>query len=147
MQDLSWVSKTIRTSAAAAANAGNSRRYIKRFFKTVVDAGYNTLFILEGFDTVRKLFKGATDFEFLRDLADGNRFGLSLVLTCHRSIVDIENMAGHTPYLYNIFRNEYLGMFSEDDLKICFSRFPSTIPLSDIQERVSFYCGALPGLF
>ena len=148
MEELNWTSNRIQSLADRVLEVSNSWDQIKRFFKKVHETGNSILFILDEFDRARLLFKGDTAFQRLRELADYPDYGLSLVLTCRRSIRDNEHEAGSNSPFHNIFQVQRLGMFNDKDLDAYYSLFSTLrtpIP-SAFQERVVFYCGAHPYL-
>ena len=148
IKDLGWMTERIQHSADRALETSASWDRIKRFFKEVKDAGYGVLFILDEFDHARTLFKGETAFQRLRELADYPDYRLSLVLTSRRNIRDIELSAGSSSPFHNIFQVQRLGMFSDEDLEIYFSRFSNIgiLITNEDKKRILFYCGAHPYL-
>ncbi|MDE0086737.1 MAG: ATP-binding protein [Candidatus Poribacteria bacterium] len=148
MTALKWLTPEIEASANLIPETMTTGLEIKDFFSTVRNAGYNVLFIIDGFDRAREFFNGTHPFQFLRSLAEED-YGLSILLTSRRSIREIEEFAGSDyPYLFNLFSSPIrLGMFSADDLDSYFSEFSKTIPsINQYKDRILFYCGSHPRL-
>ncbi len=122
---------------------------IYNFFEDVFQkTNYITLFILDRFDKARDIFESEEDyFDHLRELAYNSTYGVKLVLTSRLNIEEIQNQAGSLSEFYGIFLTEPLGMFSERDLSIYFSKLSSIgVDTSAIYDSVLFYCGAHPYL-
>lgn len=147
MSILNWLTQEIQASVDFIPDTLTTGLEIKNFFKTVKDAGYSILFIIDGFDRAREFFNGTHPFQFLRSLA-AEDYGLSLLLTSRRSIREIEERAGSNfLYLYNLFIGSTvrLGMFSPEDLDTYFSELSEKIPSIDqYKDRILFYCGTHP---
>jgi len=153
MEDLDWLSGPVRRAADHALqdelswSEGYGR--IQRFFEKIRQAGVRVLFILDEFDSARRLFRGdISGFQGLRELSYQPEWRVTYITTSRRTIRDIELQTQAISTFDGIFHKHYLAMFGEEDLQEYLARFTS-VGISDtsaLSKRVSFFCGGHPYL-
>ncbi len=97
-------------------------RLIKEYFKTLKQAQFRIIYILDEFDAVRKYFK-LHDFQFLRELSYNPDTKIGLLTVSRRALKEIEPENGAISNFYQIFTDLYLGMYDDLDLNEYWQRF------------------------
>ncbi len=118
---------------------------IYRFFQIVKRFGYKIIYILDEFDSVRKIFDVA-EFQLLRELSYNPDTKLCLVTCSRKTIKEIEAKDGAISDFSGTFMDLRLGMFDDDDIRLYWNRVASYNFTSSYKDKVEYYVGRHPFL-
>ncbi len=130
-----------------AKRNNDKNNYIQEFFEMLQEENHRVIYILDEFDAVRNYFT-VGDFQFLRELSYNPETKICIVTVSRRSLKDIEPEGGTISNFYQTFKDIYLGMFSDEDLKIYWEKFfNSRVPINNEgKQRIYEFAGRHPFL-
>jgi len=92
---------------------------IQHFFRSIHRAGYCLLLILDEFDATTTYFRfDPTGWKLLRALGSDQNYGLSYLFASRRPILVLEQDAGISSNLANIFETIRLGLMPDDEARV-----------------------------
>ena len=128
-------------------SSGEIYQRLQKFFQKMKESDCKVILILDEFDHARHLFKDQPSaFQRLRELSNQPDIRVTVVTISRRSVKSIEEQTSGGSTYDGIFKDHYLGMFDDYDLRLFFERMVSFgLDLSEEQKaRVLFYCGGQP---